>query len=512
MGKIISVLLISFICVGCMTQQEKTSHHTSFPEMSPLYMFQNTQEMENVDLKVYGKIPEWLQGDFVRNGPGLIRTKTSSIKSWFDGLGKLHAFSINNGRVLYTCKFLRSAAYEKFKTTGEFDFVGFAQEPKTDPFSLIDFLFDVKNEEVTNANVTISKINNHRVAMTEIPLPVEISKSLDTKGPFDYDDDLPKNYSFESAHILEDPQTKAMWNFLIKIGLFETAYQIYSISPHSNSRQLVSSIPVSSISYMHSFSLAGKYFVLVDYPFRAKDPKDIAHGFIKAFSWYQNEPTKIYVINRESGQFWTFYTKPFFSYHHINGFEKDNKIFVDLIAYPDADIIYNVNKYPFIKNPNNKLYRLEIDCLKNQTNVYQVTHEHFEFPRLNDSRIGKEYQYFYAVHIHPNGYGILKYNHFKAKNTTWFREGFYAGEPVYIPHPQAKAEDDGVILTIVNNLKEKTSFLLILDAKELKELARIEAPHFIPFGFHGRFFEEDSPSPYTQRISSFRAGTRGRAR
>ena len=31
------------------------------------------------------------------------------------------------------------------------------------------------------------------------------------------------------------------------------------------------------------------------------------------------------------------------------------------------------------------------------------------------------------------------------------------------------------------------SFLLVLDASDLSELARAEAPHHIPFGFHGQF-------------------------
>ena len=31
------------------------------------------------------------------------------------------------------------------------------------------------------------------------------------------------------------------------------------------------------------------------------------------------------------------------------------------------------------------------------------------------------------------------------------------------------------------------SFLLVLDAADLSELARARAPHHIPFGFHGQF-------------------------
>ena len=32
------------------------------------------------------------------------------------------------------------------------------------------------------------------------------------------------------------------------------------------------------------------------------------------------------------------------------------------------------------------------------------------------------------------------------------------------------------------------SFLLVLDAQSFEERARAEAPHHIPFGFHGQYF------------------------
>lgn len=492
MKKILGAVLTGILCTSCTLTPDHGKQDLSFQghPMTPLYLFQNTKEMEHVPLKVEGTLPEWLEGEFVRNGPGLVEGPAGAVKSWFDGLAKLHAFKIHQGTVTYTCKFLQSNAYQKFQATGELDFAGFAQQPKTDTFSYFDFIFGVANKEITNANVNVSSINNRLVALTEIPLPVEFDKDLNTIGPFDYGDDLPKNYSFESAHILQEPDTKNMWNYLINIGLFDTDYQIYQIPYLSSERQLVASIPVSSISYMHSFSLAGKYFVLVDYPLRAKKPQDIDDGFIEAFSWFEKEPTIVYVIDRESGQFWSFCTESFFSFHHINGFEKGGKVYIDLIAYPNADIIYKVNGYPFVKNPDNRLLRLEMDLLCHTIKVHQKSEEHFEFPRLNESMIGKEYQYFYAVHIHPRGDGIIKYNHSGSKNTYWFEEGAYANEPIFVPHPQAQTEDEGVILTVVNNLQEKKSFLLVLDAKTLKELARMTAPHFIPFGFHGQFFKK----------------------
>ena len=487
--KSITFIFISIGCISCVSQEapRHTGPQTGF---SPLYLYQNREEIKDLSLRIEGKIPHWLEGDFVRNGPGLVKSSKDFITHWFDGLAKLHTFKLRNGMVNYACQFLHSTAYKNFKETDEFNFSGFAQKSDSDSFSFIDFLFDVANPDITNANVTLAVINNKRVAFTEIPLPVEFDKNLQTVGSLNYADDLPKNYSFDSAHVLKDPDTGMTWNFLIKIGLFETAYQIYHIPPGSQERQLIASIPVSAVSYMHSFSLAGRYLVLVDYPFRAKNPKELAHGFIDAFEWDEKSPSLIHIIDKTSGQYWTTSVSPFFSFHHINGFEKDGKIFVDLIAYPTPDIIYQMNYYPFMETKT-QLLRLEINPRTGKAAIHPQPIKSLEFPRLNDQHIGKEYRYFYAVQKHQGGIGLVKYDTVNDTSSSWFQAGSYANEPLFIPHPQARTEDDGVILSVINDIEKKESFLLVLDAKNLKELARVKAPHVIPFGFHGQFFKEN---------------------
>jgi len=54
-------------------------------------------------------------------------------------------------------------------------------------------------------------------------------------------------------------------------------------------------------------------------------------------------------------------------------------------------------------------------------------------------------------------------------------ETLYPGEAVYIPRPGSTDEDDGVVISIVLDSDEsKPNFLLILDAKSFKEIARAE--------------------------------------
>ncbi|MBK5116858.1 MAG: carotenoid oxygenase family protein, partial [Thermoleophilia bacterium] len=69
----------------------------------------------------------------------------------------------------------------------------------------------------------------------------------------------------------------------------------------------------------------------------------------------------------------------------------------------------------------------------------------------------------------------------------WNQAGCYPGEPVFVARPGAQAEDDGLLLSVVLDSNSGGSFLLVLDASDLSEIARADAPHHIPFGFHGQF-------------------------
>ena len=45
-----------------------------------------------------------------------------------------------------------------------------------------------------------------------------------------------------------------------------------------------------------------------------------------------------------------------------------------------------------------------------------------------------------------------------------------------------------MLLSVVLEASSESSFLLVLDASDLSELARAAVPHHIPFGFHGNYF------------------------
>ena len=72
----------------------------------------------------------------------------------------------------------------------------------------------------------------------------------------------------------------------------------------------------------------------------------------------------------------------------------------------------------------------------------------------------------------------------------WAEPACYPGEPVFVERPGASGEDDGLVLSVVLDAPSERSFLLVLDAASFEEVARAEAPHAIPFGFHGQYFRD----------------------
>ena len=69
----------------------------------------------------------------------------------------------------------------------------------------------------------------------------------------------------------------------------------------------------------------------------------------------------------------------------------------------------------------------------------------------------------------------------------WERQGHTPGEAIFVPDSGDGGEDAGVLLSVVLDGHAGTSYLLVLDAHTLHEVARADMGVAMPFGFHGAF-------------------------
>jgi plastocyanin len=108
---------------------------------------------------------------------------------------------------------------------------------------------------------------------------------------------------------------------------------------------------------MHSFAITERYAVLVEFPFVAVPIAIPLSGrpFIENYHWRPRRGTRFRVIELETGKLrGTYEGEPFFAFHHVNAFERDDKL--PSSPYGAATLANNV---VFTTTFNGSLYAFE---------------------------------------------------------------------------------------------------------------------------------------------------------
>lgn len=454
------------------------------------------KEITDLPLQTSGTLPLWLEGTLLRTGPALFECNGGKANTWFDGCGMLHRFAFTKGNITYSNRFLHSQYWKQVQTEGKF---GMQTQAKGGFFSKLGSLMNGDSiPTYDNGNTNICCINGHYCAITETPLYITFDeKNLTSKQHLSFNDKLTAHYACAHSHI--DLKTGDFYSYLIQFGNTST-YIVYKIPAGTTKRTQVAKINVSYPAYMHSFAMTENYLILIEPPFRV-NPLDLVFGnksFFETYNWKPKQQTLITVIDKKTGKTaHTYKTDPFFFLHTINAYEEKGCVIIDLVTYQDPSIVYSFNLQQLQKNgspslPKGYPTRITINPKRKQVDLKQLSTYSMEMPRINyTSYNAKPYSYVYGVHIPQNQTvmsQIMKLNITNGKALFWSDDNCYPGEPVFVPKPGGKTEDEGVLLITVLDLNTSTSFLLVLDAKNMKELSRTQLPHHIPFDSHGHFY------------------------
>lgn len=457
------------------------------------YQSQN-DEVQPASLPIVGNIPAWLNGSLVRNGPSKYNIGNQSFRHWFDGLAKLHKFSFANGIIRYSCKFLESAAYLDAMRNGKISSNEFATNKST---SLLESLLRPFTLALTdNANVNICKPDNRYLAMTETPNPMLFEfASLNTIGRLNYQDSF--KVQLTTAHPHFDFSHNTLINIATAFGL-SSQYIIMKLNPGINSRIPIATIPVKSPGYIHSFGMTDNYVILVEFPFTVNPLELLFSGkpYIENYHWHNSQPTRFFLVEKNGNLIGPIEADPCFAFHHVNAYQHASEIVIDLLAYPDCSIINSLYLDNLMaaskKLEAPQLHRYRINLVNRSINKEILFSDRLELPRINYKQCNsKDYQYVYAVgQSNENVYldHLIKLNLASGKAHYWRQELCFPGEPVFVAKPNSVLEDDGLVLSVVLDTKEQKSFLLVLDASNMQEIARAIMPNIMPFGFHGQFY------------------------
>jgi beta,beta-carotene 9',10'-dioxygenase len=469
------------------------------PSTTPTLGF-STLEREVVadELPLTGELPSWLGGSLLRTGPAKFEVGGTAaegggqrMRHWFDGLAMLHRFTIDGGRVSYGNRFLESRSYRAARDKNRLVYGEFATDPCRSLFKRVQTLFS-RSALPDNANINVTKLGERFIAMTETPLPIQFDPdTLKAAGVRPYK--APGELS--TAHPHMQRASGAMLNYAAKLGP-RSSYRFFEVKPRATKPRVIASLPVKEPAYMHSFGLTERWFVLAEFPY-VVNPLALAlsgRPYIENYRWKPELGTRFTLVDRVSGAAsGGFQTDACFAFHHVNAYEDGDEVVVDLCTTPDAGIVEDLylDRLRAGKPVTPAtLTRFRLGLADRSVRREQLAEEGIELPRINYGRCNERpHRYVWG-----NGFGaqgwierILKVDTADGTTRSWSEPACYPGEPVFVARPEAEREDDGVLLSVVLDAAAGNSFLLVLDAADLSELARAQAPHHIPFGFHGQF-------------------------
>ncbi len=324
-------------------------------------------------------------------------------------------------------------------------------------------------------------------------------QTLKTLGVFDYGGDkLPGVLT--TAHPHFDSKGRSLVNLMTGMGL-KSRYNVFHIPPGQKRRELIGTVPVQEPAYMHSFGMTENFVILTEFPLLVNPLRLLFRNkpFIENYEWKPERGTRLIAMNKRDGTIKTWTGEAFFAFHHINAFEQNGDLVFDIAAYDDAGLIdafYLERLRAGGPIPTSQFRRYRLPAHNSNADYEVLVGEGIELPRVNYSHSNaKDYRFAYGVSNRPDRPGdlynqLVKVDVRQRTAKVWLAEDCYVGEPVFVAAPDAVAEDDGVILSVVFNAAAGTSFLLVLDAHSFVEIARAEVPHHIPFGFHGQYFAD----------------------
>lgn len=503
-------------------------------------IYRTVNEQTNpVEAHVDGKLPAWLKGSLLRNGPGKYEVGSEDYKHWFDGLGMLHNFHIdgNNGKVFYSSRFVRSQAFVQAESRKSITYAEFGTPVPSDPCRNIFarfFSYFVPPKRTDNCSINVINVKGKPYAASDSPFLIGIDPdSLQALSTFNMRKDFPGPYRMFSMtpHPHEDPDGTT-YNVTVSLNR-GTRYNILRIPsepspdprlaahPLQGTQVLSTFVPKNRLAYYHSFAMTPNYFVFVENPFVVNlwallTMKVKGRSFHECMTWENTQPSRFYLIERKTGKCIAKYQcENFFSFHHVNAYETETEVHVDICCYPDARIVYQYYLQHLRTKPEHEIskgypdpalrrYRVPIPTFVTKKlkhfhplpkyadgRDYKTLYYGVELPQINYRFAnGKPYRYVYGTGPHRRGdflNQLLKVDVLAKEAKKWHEHDCIPSEPVFVPSPGAESEDEGVILSSVVGSRGKRPFLLVLDAKSFKEIARATLDRPIAHSLHGAF-------------------------
>lgn len=335
---------------------------------------------------------------------------------------------------------------------------------------------------------------------------------------------------FSAAHAKTCPVTGEVFNYNLDVGSTST-YRVFSVSPSTGQTNILATITDAPPAYLHSLFLTENYVILCvwgsHYAYRGTSLMYHRNILDSISPLDPKQPCRWYVINRfgtEHGVTATYTSPAFYSFHTVNAYEEPSPIvpgqtdiIADLACYDDVSVLkrfYYTNltsSAPGARaylgrkgdsaRPWQGRYRLANVVSKAEYSSGMVSEPREavqvfaaprdispELPTINPFYVTKAHRYVYGVTdrgLSTFFDGLAKFDNQTQTSIFWQERAQTAGEAIFVRNPEGTEEDDGVLLSVVLDGHKGKSYLLCLDARNMKEIGRAETNTVVGFGFHG---------------------------
>ncbi|CAI9757149.1 unnamed protein product [Fraxinus pennsylvanica] len=456
-------------------------------------------------LPVTGKIPESIQGVYVRNGANPLFEPIAG-HHFFDGDGMIHAVQFKNGSASYACRFTETQRLVQERSLGRPVFpkaigelhghTGIARLMLFYARGMFGLVDHSRGTGVANAG--LAYFNNRLLAMSEDDLPYHVrvtaSGDLESVERYNFDDQLK---STMIAHPKIDPITGEL--FALSYDVIQKPYLKYFRFSRNGHKSEDVEIPVSKPTMMHDFAITEKFVIVPDQQVVFKMSEMISGGSPVVYD--KEKVSRFGVLDKyakdASSMKWV-EVPDCFCFHLWNAWEEPetDEIVVIGSCMTPPDSIFNecdeelksVLSEIRLNLKTGKSSRRPIMSERDQVNL--------EAGMVNRNKLGRKTRYAYLAIAEPwpKVSGFAKVDLFTGEvNKYFYGDEKYGGEPFFLPQdPNCEAEDDGYILAFVHDEKAWKSELQIVNAMSMKLEATVKLPSRVPYGFHGTFISANN--------------------
>ncbi|HEY5071791.1 MAG TPA: carotenoid oxygenase family protein [Caulobacteraceae bacterium] len=445
--------------------------------------FAPVRSEDDFELEVVGEMPAGLAGTFYRNGPNP-QFDSRDEYHWFSGDGMIHGFFVEDGKVSYRNRFVRTPKWLTENAAGR-SLYGTLGNPMTSDPSVIG-----KDGGVSNTNILWHA--GRLMALEEGHKPFELDPvSLESRGYLD------AYRGCVTAHPKVDPATGEMVWFGYSSGPTPLNAQVsYGLTDAAGAVVRRDDFEAPFCSMVHDFLVTSGHVLFPILPLTGSLQRAMSGG--PAFAWEPDKGAFIGVMARDAGvkTIRWFETEPCYVFHPMNAWEEGRRIFADVMEYPAAPLFPNADGGRGAKVVARLVrWTFDLDADTNRVKRDPLDDLAGEFPRFDERRAGLAYRHGWFAAVAGASFearfnAIAHIDHATGKRVTYdFPAGDVPGEPVFVPRCPNAEEGDGWLVALAYRAAEDRSDFVVFEAQDIAAgpIATAKVPRRVPFGFHGNW-------------------------